>query len=300
MPLTPQDHLRHPLDGEFARESVAYCLIMPEHGLMGHWYTWVDDNDQAGFAFVLHAEGPEPVYFDHQTGIDVKGKDFDDWKVGGVTLQVGEALRTATASYAGDELSIQFTFEGMHEAFDYGSNASGTPAYLAQNRYEQGGRIVGKLVWRGQEYVLDSPGHRDHSWGTRDWDAIHHYKWVAAAGETSSVNLMWTMALGEVDVNGYVFRDGILSPATAVDFTTTYGPGLVHDVVIAKVRDEADRTTDVVLDQRHTLARWDVIPSFNFTDTCFTGRIEDEEARAYVEYTWPRAYLDHVTAGGER
>jgi hypothetical protein len=37
-----------------------------------------------------------------------------------------------------------------------------------------------------------------------------------------------------------------------------------------------------------------VVPSFNFTDTCFTGRMADEPVRAYVEYTWPRAYLDHV------
>lgn len=294
MPLQPHDHLRHRISGEFARESVAYCVIMPEYGLMGHWYTWVNDQNQAGLAFVLHGEGPDPVFFEHRTGLDATGKDFDDWRLGGITLTVGESLRTAHASFTGEDLEIEFTFVGMHDAFDYGSNADGTPTYLAENRYEQGGRIVGKMVWRGQEYVLDGPGHRDHSWGTRDWDAIHHYKWIAAAGESVSANLMWTLAMGEVDVNGYVYRDGVLSPATAMEISTTYGDDLVHDVVVAAVDDEAGRRTNIVLDQRHTLARWDVIPSFNFTDTCFTGQLAGEPVRAYVEYTWPRTYLDHL------
>lgn len=294
MPLQPQDHLRHQLGGEFARESVAYCLLFPEHKLMGHWYTWVNDSDEAGFAFVLHGEGPDPEFFAHETGFDAKGMDFSDWAIGDVTLAVGEPLMGAQASYQGDDLSIDFTFQGMHDAFDYGSNATGTPDYLAQNRYEQGGRIAGTMRWGGKEYAFDGPGHRDHSWGTRDWDAIHHYKWIAAAGEQVSVNLMWTLALGEVDVNGYIFRDGLLSPATSMEITTQYGTDLVHDVVTAHVIDEAGRTTEVVLDERHTLARWDVIPSFNFTDALFTGHIAGEPARAYVEYTWPRAYLDHV------
>lgn len=294
MPLMPDDHLRHEISGEFARESVAYCLIMPEHGLMGHWYTWVDQQDQAGYAFVLHGKGPDPVFFAHETGFEATGKDFDDWEVGGVRLAVGEPLRTAKASFASEDLSIEFSFEGFHDAFDYDSNVSGTPSYLANNRYEQGGRIVGTMVWQGQEYALDAPGHRDHSWGTRDWDAIHHYKWVAAAGEKVSANLMWTLALGELDVNGYVFRDELLSPVTSMTIETTYGADLVHDALIATVVDQAGRETVVDLDQRHTLARWDVIPSFNFTDTCFTGTLHGEAVRAYVEYTWPRAYLDHM------
>jgi hypothetical protein len=294
MTLQDHDHLRHRIAGEFARESVAYCLLMPEHGLMGHWYTWVDERDQAGFAMVLHGEGPDPVFFDHQTGFGAAGLDFDDWRVGRVSLAVGEPLRTAHATYQGDEVGLDFTFEGLHDAFDYDSNATGTPAYLAQNRYEQGGRIVGTLTWRGQELRLDGPGHRDHSWGTRDWDAIHHYKWIAAAGEDVATNLMWTMAMGEVDVNGYMYRDGLLSPVTGMQIDTTYGADLVHDALRASVVDEAGRTTEVDLDQRHTLARWDVIPSFNFSDTLFTGTVAGQDVRAYVEYTWPRAYLDHV------
>ncbi|MFF0279358.1 hypothetical protein ACFYSW_03525 [Rhodococcus aetherivorans] len=191
---------------------------------------------------------------------------------------------------------MEFTFAGIHPAFDYGSNADGTPGYLAQNRYEQTGRIVGELRWRGEVYAFDGPGHRDHSWGTRDWDAIHHYKWIAASGADCSANLMWTMAEGEVDVNGYLYVDGLQSPILNASIGTEYGADYVQDIVTAEITDEAGRTVTLDLDRRHTLARWDVSPTFNFSDTMFTGRLGDNQVRAYVEYTWPRAYLDHLLA----
>ncbi len=296
MSLQPSDHLRHHLSGAFARESVAYCLILPEHGLMGHWYTWVNDKDEAGFAFVLHGEGPEPVFFSSETGLPAEGQNFDDWHLGRVNLKVGEPLMTARADFSSEELSVEFEFQGIHPAFDYGSNQEGTPSYLAQNRYEQGGRIVGQLRWGDRVLDFDGPGHRDHSWGTRDWDAIHHYKWIAAAGDKCSANVMLTLAEGEVDTNGYVFRDGVQSPIVKASIATVYGEGFVHDELTVICEDESGRTTTLELPHRHTLARWDVIPTFNFTDTCFTGSMEGEPVQAYVEYTWPRAYLDHLLA----
>ncbi|SNT12406.1 DUF7064 domain-containing protein [Rhodococcoides kyotonense] len=296
MALHAHDHLRHTIEGPFARESVAYCLIMPEHGLMGHWYTWVNERDEGGRAFVLHGTGPDPVFFDHKDGIAVGGQNFDHWDLDGAGLRVGEPLMGAKASFESTDLSVQFEFEGFHPAFDYDSNTTGTPSYLARNRYEQSGRISGRLTWNGTVYDFDGPGHRDQSWGTRDWDAIHHYKWIAASGNGVSANVMWTMAEGELDVNGYVFSGGVQSPIVDASARTKYGDDFVQDVVEFELTDEAGRTTSLDLDRRHTLARWDVSPTFNFTDTMFTGTLGGEYVQAYVEYTWPRSYLDHLLA----
>lgn len=65
-------------------------------------------------------------------------------------------------------------------------------------------------------------------------------------------------------------------------------------MVRAELVDAIGRRTTLDLDTRHTLARWDVTPSFNFSDTMFTGTLGGRQVRAYVEYTWPRAYLDHL------
>ncbi len=296
MSLAPHDHLRHSIDGPFARESVAYCLILPEHGLMGHWYTWVNEAGKGGRAFVLHGDGPDPVFFDHKDGLEVGSQDFDDWNLDGAVLAVGGALESASASFVSEELSVHFTFEGIHPAFDYGSNSAGTPHYLADNRYEQTGRIVGRLEWRGRALEFDGPGHRDQSWGTRDWDSIHHYKWIAASGEDWSTNLMWTLAEGEVDINGYVYLDGVQSPIVDASVRTDYASDFVQNALVAELVDESGRTTVLDLDRRHTLARWDVSPTFNFSDTMFTGTLAGKPVQAYVEYTWLRNYLDHLLA----
>jgi hypothetical protein len=102
------------------------------------------------------------------------------------------------------------------------------------------------------------------------------------------------MAEGEVDINGYVYLDGVQAPIVDASVSTDYGPEFVQDVVRAELVDATGRHTTLDLDRRHTLARWDVTPSFNFSDTMFTGTLGGRHVRAYVEYTWPRAYLDHV------
>ena len=99
-------------------------------------------------------------------------------------------------------------FTGLHDAFDYASNQAGCPPYQATNRYEQGGHFRGTMNWRGRTIQIDGPGHRDHSWGRRDWDAIHHYKWLAVAGPDRASNLMIALVEGETIYNGYVFVDG--------------------------------------------------------------------------------------------
>ncbi|WP_232868370.1 DUF7064 domain-containing protein [Pseudonocardia kujensis] len=291
--LTDRDRLRHTISGPHARESVAYCLILPEHGILGHWYTWVNEHDVAGRALVLHKEGPEPVLFKHVDGLPAGGQNFDDWTLDGIRLTVGDDLQRASAAFHDDEVDLEFTFEAYHPAFDYAQNAEGCPTYLAANRYEQSGRIHGTLAWNGERIEFDGPGHRDQSWGTRDWDAIHHYKWLAVAGEDISCNLMVTMAHGELDTNGYVYRDGQQSPVTSAQVTTGWGEDWVQDKVQVTVHDDAGRTTDIDM-SRYSLARWDVSPTFNFTDTGFTGTMAGAPVRAYVEYTWPRVYLDHL------
>jgi hypothetical protein len=291
--LTARDRLRHAISGPHARESVAYCLMLPEHGILGHWYTWVNDRNEAGRALVLHKQGPAPALFKHVDGLAAGEQDFDDWKLDGIQLTVSDSLDVASAAYQDDDVSLQFTFEAYHPAFDYAENARGCPSYLADNRYEQSGRIHGSLTWAGERIVFDGPGHRDHSWGTRDWDAIHHYKWLAVAGEDISCNLMVTMAHGELDTNGYVYRDGLLSPVVSAEISTVWGDDWVQDRVSVLALDESGRTTDIEMG-RYSLARWDVSPSFNFTDTGFTGSMAGVPVRAYVEYTWPRVYLDHL------
>ena len=294
--LEPSDRLRHVIDGAFARESLAYCIPLPEERMLALIYTWVDGNDRAGYAFAVYEQGPEMAYFQHVDGLPANGADFDAWRVGGVDVAVGPDFTTARAAYRDDHVTIDVTFTALHDAFDYDRNAGGCPAYQATNRYEQSGRMVGRLEWDGRVVDIDAPGHRDHSWGRRDWDAIHHYKWLAVAGEDRAANVMVALVEGETLYNGYVFLDGVLSPVTTAEIVTAYSPDFAQTSIAAIVHDEAGRATAMRFPHRFAYGRWDVSPTFNFTDGCFSGDVAGGPVAAYIQYTWPRAYLDHLLA----
>ncbi|HKP08885.1 MAG TPA: hypothetical protein VJU58_16670 [Microbacterium sp.] len=295
--LTDADRLRHRLSGEFARESVAYCAIVPDERSVYLLYAWVDAADVAGYAFAIYrADGPEPAYFARREGIPAAGQDFDDWHVGGLHVRVGEDFTRAEVTYADDEYRVELTFEAIHDAFDYGSNVTGCPPYQATNRYEQGGVIRGTLERNGMIVEFDGPGHRDHSWGRRDWSAIHHYKWLSIVGEDRAANIMVALVEGETLYNGYIFRDGLLSGIVRADIETGYSADRFQDAITVVALDEAGRSTTLEFPERFASARWDYSPTVNFTDTGMTGTLHGGVVHAYIQYVWPCAYLDRMLA----
>lgn len=292
--LDLKDRLRHDIAGTFARESIAYCAIVPEENLMALVYSWVDGQDKAGYAVAVFEDGPAPALFKHAEGLPAASLDFDVWDVGDLHVAVGSDLDSATARFVDDDIALDLEFRGIHEAFDYERNEKGCPAYQATNRYEQGGIITGTLRWRGRDIVLNGPGHMDHSWGRRDWDAIHHYKWLAVAGEDRAANVMVALVEGEVLYNGYVFRDGVLAGVRSAIVETSYDERFLQERLTATVQDDAGRSTVIDFTDRFATASWDVSPTFTFRDGCFNGTLAGGPVRAYIQYAWPIAYLKHL------
>lgn len=292
--LDLKDRLRHDISGPFARESIAYCAIVPEENLMALIYSWVDGQDKAGYAVAVFEDGPAPALLKHAEGLPAAGLNFDTWDVGDLNVAVGSDLDTATARYSDDDIALDIEFRGIHEAFDYDRNEGGCPAYQATNRYEQGGMITGTLRWKGRTIALDGPGHMDHSWGRRDWDAIHHYKWLSVVGRDRSANVMVALVEGEVLYNGYMYRDGMLAGVVSAEVDTTYDERFLQERLTATVRDDAGRTTVIDFPDRFATASWDVSSTFTFRDGCFTGTLDGGPIQAYVQYAWPISYLDYI------
>ena len=293
------DRLRHDIGGNFARESIPYCILLPEEGLLVLVYAWVNGADLGGYAVSVFDTGPAPAYFQRVDGVPAEGQNFEHFHVGGVQVEVGPDFGSAHVRYEDDELGVDVEFTAIHDAFDYASNRSGCPPYQATNRYEQGGHFKGSIRWRGRTIQVDGPGHRDHSWGRRDWDAIQHYKWLAVAGEDRAANLMVAQVEGETIYNGYVFVDGQLSPIVSATVDTTYGTGWFQEHLTAVMLDEAGRSTTMQFPHRFASARWDVSPTFTFTDGCFTGTLAGGPVSAYIQYAWPKAYLKHLLTRDE-
>lgn len=81
----------------------------------------------------------------------------------------------------------------------------------AQQHYEQGMKAKGSLVLKktGETRNIDCLGHRDHSWGTRDWVNIDRWNWISAQFEDKTINIARVEVIGKILQTGFIStKDG--------------------------------------------------------------------------------------------
>ncbi|HEX4107352.1 MAG TPA: hypothetical protein VHX88_04415 [Solirubrobacteraceae bacterium] len=299
--LEPVHDSRHALrPGPYARESLVFMLQLPEHDVASWLYTWVNGEGRAGR--IGAAFGPavkDGPIFEAVDGIAVPDSmGFDTWSVGRLDVRHGEALERAQAAYVGERMQIEYEFEAMHPAYAYGSHRDGCPPYVADNRFEQSGRVRGVLTVDGREFPFETYGHRDHSWGTRDWGAAQHWKWMECqAGEDTAVHFFDISAVGRRQLRGYIHRDGLTSPIVDVASRFETDPQLWHTSISAQVRDEAGREVQV---DGTTFARvlLPASPLLHLNECSMAVTIDGQPGVGHVEMAWPPDYITHVVESG--
>jgi hypothetical protein len=296
--LDPMHDSRHRLGQDpHARESLVFMLQLPEEGIAAFVYTWVNGESKAGAALCVYGPGvgPAPI-FEKVDGIPVPhGQGFDDWRVGNVRVAHGAALQVADLSYTSAGVSLEYHFEASHPAYNYGSHVDGCPAWLADDRLEQAGKVRGVLRLGEREIAFDTMGHRDHSWGTRDWGIAQHWKWLEAqAGPDTSVHFFDIEALGSNILRGYVQRDGAIAEVTSVDVTFQHDASLKHQAIQAVVVDVLGRTTRVT-GTTFALFEFPVSPLATLNEGSMAVEIDGVKGVGHVEMCWPKPYIDYIT-----
>lgn len=295
--LDPVHDGRHDLaDNPYARESIPYVIVLADEGIVANSYTWVDREGQAGGIFFLFGPGLKngPVVELFEPVKVPADQNFDDWKVGGLNFRQDLALRHADVSVQGEKASIEFHFEAIHPAYAYGFHPKGCPAYIADNRTEQAGRVKGVLKVEGREIQFDTTGVRDHSWGTRDWKIPQHWKWMhAQAGPDVAVHVFQIQALGGVETRGYVFRDRLFAEVRSAEFQYTTTDDFYHSSIVCTIQDSAHRTT--VLEGKcfghHAFLP---NPETTLNQGAMNCSIEGIAGSGYIEFLWPTGYLEHL------
>lgn len=80
---------------------------------------------------------------------------------------------------------------------------------VASEHYEQVGDVTGRIELGGSALSFQGSGHRDHSWGERDWKAPERWTWLTAQfGRDFGFNLSRVMIRSLDIFNGYVSRNG--------------------------------------------------------------------------------------------
>jgi hypothetical protein len=272
-------------------------LQLPEEGVAGFVYTWVNAESRAGAALCFY--GPavgEQAIFEVVDGVLVpEDQPFADWQVGGLTLHHGERTE---GTFDGDAASVQFTFEGTNPPYNYASHPDGPLPWMADDRYEQSGRWQGTLRLREREIVFDTISHRDQSWGIRDWGACQHYRWLEAnAGPEISVQFTQDYVLGHVNVRGYVYRDREMAQITALDVDYDLRPDMVHTTLRAVIEDDAGRTT-TMSGNTYANTEYSAPPITTLIVCSDTVEIEGQPGTAQFDILWTNEYLAYVREHG--
>lgn len=294
-------------DGEAhpdVRESLAYLMPLPAERLGVIFYTWVHANGpngrgRGGAALIVYGDGlDEPIFsVEDDIGID-DSMGFEDWRVGPSRLTLSDDMMHSTVSFQGERVSIDYEWTGVNPSFGFGNNRNGCPQWLAWDRTEQGGHIVGTLTIDGVEHALDGFGHRDHSWGMRDWGGATHWKWwnILADGGTA-IHAMEIQGFGKTTLHGYVQKDGVIATIVDMDSDITFDERFMHTAIRATLRDDEGRTTEVTGRQGGDL-QWPVSPHLWIHEAAMFTEIDGASGVGYIECAWPPEYIAHHRTDG--
>ena len=84
---------------------------------------------------------------------------------------------------------------------------------LASNHYEQVGKYSGKITMDGKSDPIEATGHRDHSWGLRDWKIPTLWRWFTCQFPGDVAINLSRVVIGKVDIiNGFIAREGRVFP----------------------------------------------------------------------------------------
>lgn len=288
---------RHRLDPErnAHRESLVWVVPEPQKGLTTFAYTWVNAEGLAGAALAVFGRGLEAQIFEKVDGIEVPSTmTFDEWRVGPLAVSLARDGSTSRMQFEGGDASLTLDFSGFHTPYRYGTHRRGCPSFFADDRLEQSGSARGTL-WIGDRRVdFDTPAQRDHSWGTRDWAAMHHMKWVNALTESGqAVHAVELLAFGQRYLRGYVNIDGRLSPLADLDMGYDLNEHMLHTEIDAIFRDEEGREVAVQFFDGGPHFEWDVNPRLTLRDTAMRVSVAGEPGVGYVDMSWDPSYFAH-------
>lgn len=292
---------RHRLpDTPAARESIPMMINDPDAGIAGFTYTWVNGASEAGAILALFGPGvgDAPVVRALPDRPVPRDMGFDDWRIEGFTMRNDLSFGTSTLAWDDADVQVDLTFAGFHPPYAYSAHRDGCPPYAATDRIEQSGTLKGGIAIGGRRFAIDGLGHRDHSWGTRDWGAFQHYNWFEGqAADGTAVHFWRLIGLGQVVLRGYVVKDGLMAEITEVALDIHYDAGLWQQRMTAIVTDEAGRTTEV---RAEFYAHYTLVPSplLSLREGAARATFDGRPGIGWMEVAWPPAYLDHVAASG--
>jgi hypothetical protein len=301
MTLDPVHDGRHVLPQvAHGRESIPYIVVLPDEQIAFFTYTWVSAEGNAGAAFAVFGPGVGAAPIQQRLADRPVSPDmgFDNWVIDGFSMKQDLKFDKAHVRWETPEATVDFAFEAFHPPYAYGADPRGCPSYCATDRIEQAGSVKGTLTLGDRVITFDATGHRDHSWGTRDWVPFQQYEWfVGQVGTDISVHFWRFNALGKEQIRGYVFKDGLMSRVDTVKVDVQYDDQYWQKSYAADIVDEAGRSTRVETDVFGTYCLVPD-PAISLNESGGRTQIDGRTGVGWMECAWPTGYLAHIRSNG--
>lgn len=292
---------RHTLpENPFARESIPYTIVLPDEGIAAFTYTWVNKASEAGAAMAIFGPGiGEPIQQRLADRPVAKDMNFGNWQIDGFSMRQDLQFKNADVRWQTDTATIEFNFQALHPPYAYGSHKDGCPSYTAVNRIEQSGRTQGSIKLADREIQFDTFVHRDHSWGTRVWEAFHNYNWYEGqSADGNTVVHYWRyFALGRENLRGYVVKDGVMAEISSIETDVVFNDALWQQKLVTVLQDELGRQTTI---EAEFYAHYALHPA----DSCVLregaarASYDGKDGIGWMEVYWPSAYIDFFDKNG--
>lgn len=164
-------------------------------------------------------------------------------------------------------VELDLLFEGMAPCFNFKNADPGAVAEMlvsartrlrdagqvsrvSSEHYEQAGRCSGRLAFGGREFEFAGGGHRDHSWGVRDWSAPRLWTWLTCQFSDELAFNLSRVAIESVDIfNGFICRDGKNFPVRRARLETDFEEdGVTQKALRFTIEDTGGKVIEVAGD----------------------------------------------------
>ncbi len=222
------------------------CLHLP-HGKIGitHWFDLIEPPNNGGVRTrALVHECLEPL---RRWRIRYEG----DLLVFDGAAQIPASVDSSASPAVTERVTVDLEIVGLHAPFYYPAyqKAKAGPPHLERSpvsfarrlrralhrpreivsalnarsgrHYEQSMQVRGSITIAAEQLPFDGTGHRDHSWGPRDWSAAHRWRWLSGQMDGFAFNAMYLTIAGTHVTNGYVWCDGCCTPLQALELEST-------------------------------------------------------------------------------
>lgn len=263
-------------------ESLYFNFTDPSRGIGGYTRIGVLPNQDSDIGVMMLFAGGKRLLVTNQSGRAVTAGGF---KVGTLAYERTEPLREWRLTFAGEmgdladsrdlfvvdpesfprrPVEVNLTWTGMAPAFNFkDADPSAVAEMIVEARtrfsdlrsvskvgsehYEQAGKVTGTIRFGGETLEIVGSGHRDHSWGVRDWSAPRAWTWLTCQfGDELAFNLS-RVAIESVDIfNGFLCHGGRNYPLRRAKLTTEFeDDGTTQKALSFTFEDTSGMTVDV-------------------------------------------------------